>query len=63
MLKRELPLRLANMSSDPLKNYSGTLAAKCEPVDIVMVDMVSDTQNGDVSEDIGPSQKCETIKK
>ena len=49
------------MSSDPQKIYSGTLAAKCEPVDIVMVDMFSDTQNGDVSEDTGPSQKCETI--
>ena len=58
----ELPLRLANMSSELQKIYSGTLAAKCKPVDIVMVDMFSDTQNGDVSEDIGPSQKCETIK-
>lgn len=37
----ELPLRLANMSDDPQKIYSGTLAAKCEPVEIITSDVIS----------------------
>ena len=35
----ELPLLLANMSNDPQTIYSGTLAAKCEPVEIVSSDV------------------------
>ena len=34
----ELPLRLANTSNDSQKIYSGTLAAKCEPVEVIAND-------------------------
>ena len=58
----ELTLYFANMSSDSQKIYSGILAAKCEPTDAVKVDVLSQSQNCDLRENIGPSQKCEKIK-
>lgn len=38
----ELPLRLANVSNDPQRAYTGTLAARCEPVNVIENDIVSD---------------------
>ena len=34
-------MQLANISNDPQKIYSGTLAAKCEPVEIMATDVIS----------------------
>ena len=41
----ELPVRLANMSNDSQKIYSGTLAAKCEPVEVIAIDFEGPSQN------------------
>ena len=41
----ELPLRLANTSNDSQKIYSGTLAAKCEPVEVIANDFEGPSQN------------------
>ena len=41
----ELLLRLANTSNDSQKIYSGTLAAKCEPVEVIANDFESPSQN------------------
>ena len=40
----ELQLRLANMSDDPQKIYSDTLAAKCEPVEVITSDVRAHSQ-------------------
>ena len=42
---RELPLRLVNTSNDSQKIYSGTLAAKCEPVEVIANDFEGPSQN------------------
>ena len=41
----ELLLRLANTSNDYQKIYSGTLAAKCEPVEVIANDFEGPSQN------------------
>ena len=56
----ELPLRFTNMSDDPQKIYSGTLAAKCEPVEVITSDVMAHSQNSGTSESVSHSQKCGT---
>ena len=41
----ELPVRLANTSNDSQKIYSGTLAAQCEPVEVIANDFEGPSQN------------------
>ena len=48
------------MSDDPQKIYSGTLAAKCEPVEVITSDVMAHSQNSGTSESVTHSQKCGT---
>ena len=57
-----LPLRLANISDDPQKIYSGTLAAKCEPVKVITSDVMAHSQNSGTSESVTHSQNSGTIE-
>ena len=48
------------MSDDPQKIYSRTLAAKCEPVEVITSDVMAQSQNSGTSESVTHSQKCGT---
>ena len=65
-------MRLANVSNEPQKVYSGTLATRCEPVEVIENDIIGNLKINDASrntvgdqrfitsDDTGPFQSCDT---
>ena len=58
----ELPLRLSNMSDDSHKSFSGTLAAKCEPDEVITSDVMAHSQNSGTSKSVTHSQNSGTAE-